>query len=312
MFGSLLMDRVKEGTAKGVLAMSLDGWTQAFQRRTEQIAFPEFPAPGIRRFTFEAGGTHGWKISALQTIRSKPAPWKYVVVTGAPSWSKYWIPVMQALPHDREMVVVDRPGFGCSEPAMCVPDIRHQAEALMPLLQAEPGQRIVLVGKSYGAAIATLMAAAGPRPPVESLVLMAGYFGEFGPMAERLVGLGGRLLKAIPRDLRHAIMEVTGQRQQLPYMLEALARLNKPIHVFHGDKDDYAPMDVAERLVSSVRTRRPVRFTKIENGSHFLNEGTPSEMVAWLESSIPTKKGFNWPAIHLPGLQMPQRTPQTV
>jgi pimeloyl-ACP methyl ester carboxylesterase len=305
------MERVKEGTAKGVLAMSLAGWTQAMQRKTEQLTFPEYPAPGIRRFTFQSGGDHGWKISAIQTIRAKPAPWKFVVVTGAPSWSKYWIPVMQALPQDREMVVVDRPGFGCSEPATCVPDIRLQAEALTPLLQAEPGQRIVLIGKSYGAAIATLMAGAAPRPPVEALVLMAGYFGEFGPMAEKLVGLGGKLLKAIPRDLRHAIMEVTGQRPQLPYMLEALARLNKPVHVIHGERDDYAPMEVAERLVSSVRTRRPVRFTKVPNGSHFLNEGSPAEMAELLESCIPHRRGLAWPSLRLPQLQMAERTPQT-
>lgn len=312
MLGRLFVDQVKEGTAKGVLAMSLAGWTQAWKSKADQLTFPEFPAPGIRRISFQAGGDWGWKISAIQTIRSRPAPVKYVVVTGAPSWAKYWMPVMQALPMDREMVVVDRPGFGCSEPAVCVPDIRTQAEALSPLLKAEPGQKIILVGKSYGAAIATLMAASAPRPPVESLVLMAGYFGEFGPMAERLVGLGGRLLKMIPRDLRHAILEVTGQRQQLPYMLEALARLNKPVHVIHGDKDDYAPMAVAEKLVSSVRTRRPVRFTKVEGGSHFLNEGSPQEMVALLESCIPAKRGLGWPSFRLPNLHMPERTPQTV
>lgn len=295
---------------KGVLAMGLASVSIAVQRRTEMVLAPEFPAPGVRRFTFEAGGGHGWKISALQTVRSKPAPWKYVVVTGAPSWSKYWIPVMAALPQDREMVVVDRPGFGCSEPANCVPDIRMQAQALAPLLHAAPGQRVILVGKSYGAAIATLMAASAPRPPVEGLVLMAGYFGEFGPTASRLVGVGGKILKMIPRDLRHAIMEVTGQSQQLPYMHEALARLNKPIHVIHGDRDDYAPIDVAERLVAQARTRRPVKFTRVPGGSHFLNEGPPERLIALLETTIPAGRKFPWPKIGLPLFEMPGRTPQ--
>ena len=303
------MDRAKE-TTKGVLAMSLAGWSQAVQRKAEKLTFPEYPAPGVKRISFEAGGGWGWRISALQTVRDQPAPVKFVVVTGAPSWSKYWIPVMQALPADREMVVVDRPGFGCSEPATCVPDIRTQAEALMPLLQASfPGQKIILVGKSYGAAIATLMAGAAPRPPVEALVLMAGYFGEFGPTAEKLVGLGGRVLKMIPRDLRHAVLEVTGQAKQLPYMHEALARLNKPVHVIHGDRDDYAPMVVAERLVASVRTRRPVKFTKVPGGSHFLNEGPPQLMVEMLESTIPAKGGLRWPEIRLPNF-LPAREAQ--
>jgi pimeloyl-ACP methyl ester carboxylesterase len=291
--------------------MSLAGVSAAVQRRAEQFAFPEFPASGVRRITFEAGGGHGWRISALSTIRDKPAPWKYVVVTGAPSWSKYWIPVMQALPKDREMVVVDRPGFGCSEPQTCVPDIRLQAEALSPLLTAAPGQRIILVGKSYGAAIATLMAGSSTRPPVEALVLLAGYFGEFGPTAKRLVGLGGQLLKMIPRDLRHAILEVTGQAPQLPYMHEALARLKKPIHVIHGDRDDYAPIEVAERLVAQARTRRPVHFTKVPGGSHFLNEGPPQRLIDLLETAIPKNRGFAWPRFAMPNFNGPEQAPQT-
>jgi len=304
------VERTKDRT-KGVLAMSLAGVSSAVQRRAELLTFPEFPAPGVRRFSFEAGGGHGWRISALQTVRDKPAPWKYVVVTGAPSWSKYWLPVMSALPSDREMVVVDRPGFGCSEPATCVPDIRLQAQALAPLLQAEPGQRIILVGKSYGAAIATLMASSSTRPPVEALVLLAGYFGEFGPTARHLVGLGGKLSKMIPRDLRHAVMEVTGQSQQLPYMHEALAQLNKPIHVIHGDKDDYAPFEVAERLVAQARTRRPVAFTRVPGGSHFLNEGPPQLLIDLLETAIPSRRGFGWPKVSLPSFELGQRTPQT-
>ncbi len=32
------------------------------------------------------------------TPRARPAPWKIVVVTGAPSWAEYWAPVLAALP----------------------------------------------------------------------------------------------------------------------------------------------------------------------------------------------------------------------
>jgi pimeloyl-ACP methyl ester carboxylesterase len=151
------------------------------------------------------------------------------------------------------------------------------------------------------------MAAGAPRPPVEALVLMAGYFGEFGPTAKRLVGLGGQILKLIPRDLRHAVLEVTGQAPQLPYMHKALAELRKPIHVIHGDKDDYAPLEVAEKLVAQARTRRPVHFTRVPGGSHFLNEGPPEQLIALLETAIPQKKGFPWPAFALPSFEISQQ-----
>ena len=108
----------------------------------------DYPDSMVRRTSFLAGGGHGWRLSALETPRDKPTPWKIVVVTGAPSWAEYWAPVMAALPADRQMVVVDRPGFAASEPLDCVQDIRIQAEALAPLLDAAPGQKVLLVGQS--------------------------------------------------------------------------------------------------------------------------------------------------------------------
>src|ERR1700712_1634947 len=164
----------------------------------------DYPETVLRRTSFTASGL-GWKISALETPRAKPAPWKIVVITGAPSWAEYWAETLAELPQDREMVVVDRPGYGASEPLHPVPDIRVQAEALAPLLATRPGQRILLVGQSYGAAIAAIMAAANPGK-VAGLVLLSGFFGETGPTARWLIEMGSKALKVIPRDLRHAVM----------------------------------------------------------------------------------------------------------
>src|SRR3954469_2919378 len=110
----------------------------------------DYPDSVVRRTSFIAGGGHGWRISALETPRDQPAPWRIVVITGAPSWAEYWAETMAALPQDREMIVVDRPGYAGSEPAHPVTDIRLQAEALAPALQAGRGQKVLLVGQSYG------------------------------------------------------------------------------------------------------------------------------------------------------------------
>jgi pimeloyl-ACP methyl ester carboxylesterase len=227
-----------------------------------------------------------------------------VVVTGAPSWAEYWADTMVALPPDREMVVVDRPGYAGSEPLHPVHDIRVQAQALAPLLKAAPGQKVLLVGQSYGAAIAAIMAAEHPGR-VASLVLLSGFFGEAGPTARWLIDMGARTLKMIPRDLRHAVMETSGQRPQLVHARRALTQLNIPIHMIHGDKDDFAPIEVAERLARETPTRRPIRFVRTPGASHFINDGPAQELIAALESCLPPRRNWTFRLPRLPAFSWP-------
>ena len=286
---------------KGVLGL---GWAcieSAATGRTEHLpTSKDYPETVMKRVTFEAGGGIGWKISALTTVRERPAPLKIVVVPGAPCWAEYWAPVLAALPQDREMIVVDRPGFAASEPATCVPDIRLQALALSPLLEAAPGQKILLVGQSYGAAIATVMAARSPKP-LAAVVLLSSFLGHTGPTARFLVDLGMRVLSLIPRDLRHAIIEVSGQETQLVHMRQALKRLHVPVHVIHGDADDFAPIEIAERLVKEARTRGPMRFVRVPGANHFLNDGPVEVLLSALECCIPAPAPAR-PAFKLPSL----------
>jgi pimeloyl-ACP methyl ester carboxylesterase len=266
----------------------------------------DYPETVLRRTSFIAGGGHGWKISALETPRDAPAPWKIVVITGAPSWAEYWAETMAELPQDREMVVVDRPGYAGSEPLHPVQDIRVQAEALAPLLKAAPGQKVLLVGQSYGAAIASIIAAQNPGK-VASLVLLSGFFGEAGPTARWLIDMGSKALKMIPRDLRHAVIEAAGQRPQLEHAKAALAQLSIPIHMIHGDKDDFAPIEVAERLARETPTRRAIRFVRTPGANHFLNDGPAEALIAALESCLPRRQLWTFRLPKLPSFGLLRR-----
>jgi pimeloyl-ACP methyl ester carboxylesterase len=286
---------------RGVLGLGWACFESAAAGRTEHVpTSKDYPESVMRRVTFTAGGGLGWKISALMTPRARPAPLKIVVVPGAPSWAEYWAPLLAAMPQDREMVVVDRPGFAASEPATCVPDIRQQALALSPLLEAAPGQKILLVGQSYGAAIATVMAARNPKS-LAGVVLLSSFLGEPGPTARFLVTFGLRALSLIPRDLRNAILEVSGQRAQLQHMRQALRRLNVPVHVIHGDADDFAPIELARKLVEETRARRPMAFICVPGANHFLNDGPVEVLMSALERCIPAPTPAK-PAFKLPAL----------
>ena len=288
----------------GVLGLGWACFEAAAFGRTEHAQTAEiYPETIIRHRKFQAGGGYDWSLSALETPRETLAAWKIVVITGAPSWAEYWAPVMAALPQDRQMVVVDRPGFAASEPFDCVPDIRVQARALEPLLEAPRGQKILLVGQSYGAAIAALMAANNPGK-VASLVMLSSFLGEAGPTARWLVEMGQKVLSLIPRDLRHAIQEVTGQADQLERLHRALGQLSIPVHVIHGDQDDFAPIEAAERLAEKVPTLRPIRFERVAGANHFLNDGPVEILLESLEACIPPAKApwrlptapkFSWP-----------------
>jgi pimeloyl-ACP methyl ester carboxylesterase len=291
---------------KGVLAMGWACFESAALKRTEHApTSADYPETVVRRTSFAAGGGHGWTISALETPRDKPAPWKIVVITGAPSWAEYWAETLAELPQDREMIVVDRPGYAASEPALPVTDIRTQAEALAPVLKAAPGQKVLLVGQSYGAAIASLMAANNPGA-VAGVVLLSGFFGEAGPTARWLVDMGAKALKVIPRDLRHAVIEVSGQRPQLVHAKRALMQLRIPIHMIHGDKDDFAPIKVAERLALETPTRRPINFVRTAGANHFLNDGPAEQLIAALEACIPRKTGWTFRLPKLPSAWLPR------
>jgi hippurate hydrolase len=73
------------------------------------------------------------------------------------------------------------------------------------------------------------MAEANPGK-VAGLVLLSGFFGEPGPTAKWLIDVGNKALKVIPRDLRHAVMEASGQREQLAHAKRALAKLKDQWH----------------------------------------------------------------------------------
>ncbi len=161
----------------------------------------------------------------------------------------------------------------------------------------------MLVGQSYGAGIASLMAANNPGK-VASLVMLSSFLGETGPTSRWLVEMGQKILHLIPRDLRHAILEVTGQADQLSHLHAALGRITVPVHVIHGDKDDFAPIETAQRLAEEVQTLRPIRFQRVEGANHFLNDGPVEVLLNCLEACIPAKpEPWRMPA--LPKLTWP-------
>lgn len=256
---------------------------------SEQERFPtsdSYPAGTMERTTFTAGVAEGWRISALKTPDRPDATWKVVVLTGTPSWSEFWAPVIAQLPHTREMIVADRPGFRESEPRSAVRDLAKQADALSPMLETHPGERVVLIGQSFGAPLATLMAQRY-HDRVAAVVLVSPYFGDRGPTARRMLGVGSVVQGLLPRDLRNSISEVHAQSQQLPEVWTALRGLDQPLVFIHGDDDSFVPLAASQRIAAEYNHT----LITIPGGDHFLNACCVPALLQAVEQAIAEAEG---------------------
>ncbi|MBL8537663.1 MAG: alpha/beta hydrolase [Hyphomonadaceae bacterium] len=240
-----------------------------------------YPPGTMERTEFVAGVSENWRISALQTPARGDADWKVVIITGTPSWSEYWAPTIAALPPTREMIVADRPGFRTSEPEDAVRDLAKQADALAPMLAAREGQRVLVVGQSFGAPVAALMAQRYPDQ-VDAVLLVSAYFGDRGPTARRLFGAGRLFQGVLPRDLRNSISEMSAQEAQLPAVWRAFEALPQPVVFIHGDADTFVPLDADQRIAQDHGRRLIV----VPGGDHFLNACCVPALLEAMEAAI--------------------------
>jgi pimeloyl-ACP methyl ester carboxylesterase len=245
-----------------------------------------YPPGTMERTAFTAPVPEAWRISALATPARTDATWKVVIITGTPSWSEYWAPTIAALPTNREIIVADRPGFRTSEPEGAVRDLTKQADALAAMLETRPGERVLLVGQSFGAPVAALMASRYPDR-VHALVLVSPFFGDRGPTARRMIGAGRLFHGVLSRDMRNSITEVVAQTEQLPAVWTALRGLEQPIVFIHGDDDTFVPLEASQRIAAEYGHT----LVTVPGGDHFLNACCVPALLGAFEQAIAEAEG---------------------
>jgi pimeloyl-ACP methyl ester carboxylesterase len=200
----------------------------------------------------------------------RPGGQRIIFVHGSPGTAEEWAAFLSDVPEGRYALAVDRPGFGDSgeEPVV---DLRTQAKAVEPLLATTGGDGVVVVGYSYGGAVALQLAVDYPDR-IAGLLLIASAADptreEVHPLQE-LAAL--EFFEALlPRELANANAELLALRPELEELAGHLAQIEVPVTVVQGLSDTLVPPENAayiREMLSSVGTMRVIF---VEEADHFL------------------------------------------
>jgi pimeloyl-ACP methyl ester carboxylesterase len=194
---------------------------------------------------------------------------RVILVHGTPGSATDWLDLLLDPPPGVELLAIDRPGFGHSEPHGPVTSLAAQAAALEPLLVQRDGRWPVLVGHSLGAPIVLQLAATRPER-VGGVVLLAGALDpalEEWQWFNRVALALGPLLS---RPLRNSNAEIRPLRRELETLAAGLSRVRCPVVVVHGRKDTLVPFANVEYARRTLASAAGLRVIDLPEGDHFL------------------------------------------
>jgi len=196
-----------------------------------------------------------------------------VFIHGTPgSWDNFARLMANRVLLDRaQLVALDRPGFGESQPGQAEPSLKRQAAAVATVVRAAAADgTALLVGHSLGAPIAARVAVDFPAL-TSGLVLVAP---SIDPALEYLWWIQRPadwpfLAWLVPADLRTCNRELLPLRGELEELLPRWSGIRVPVTVIQGEDDSLVPAanaDFAQRHL----TQAPLVVKRIQGVDHFI------------------------------------------
>ena len=151
------------------------------------------------------------------------------------------------------VLIVDYRGYGLSDGSPSEKGLYLDAEAAFDHLVTERGldsaQDIVLFGRSLGVGVASEMAT---RHAVRCVILESGF-----------TSIIGMARATRPDWLAYVLMPLIRARYDT---LSKMARIQSPVMIVHGDRDEIVPFQMAEQLFEAAS--EPKRFHAIRGATH--------------------------------------------
>jgi pimeloyl-ACP methyl ester carboxylesterase len=181
--------------------------------------------------------------ATLSYLRSGDAKGpRLILVHGTPGSANGWTDYVLQPPKGVEVVALDRPGFGRSEPEGALTSLSAQAAAVVALFPSD-GRPVVLLGHSLGGPIVAQVAAEHPEAVAAVVLLSASLdpaLEEIHPMQH--VGLWWPVRAMLPRAMRNANDELMDLKPELERLATLLPQIKSRVLIVHGDKDDLVPV----------------------------------------------------------------------
>ena len=169
------------------------------------------------------------------------------------------------------MISVDRPGFGGSGYGVVERSMVKQCDDITPLLdKVGAGQRVIVVGYSYGGPMAFRLAMDHPDKVTDIFIIA----GSVDPEEEhtkwfQYVAEWPLVNRAVPTDLTVANREIRALKADLVDMLPRWKDITQPVTFIQGDADELVPPANADFAETQLTHSASVNIVRIPGANHF-------------------------------------------
>jgi pimeloyl-ACP methyl ester carboxylesterase len=210
---------------------------------------------------------------------------------GQPGSARDWRGLEAELNGQFDTLAIDRPGY---TPGTLPGGIAHSGEAAVAALDGAGLGRALIVGHSFGGAVAAWLAVHHPER-VEGLVLVAPAANVasllpvdrvlaapvIGPLVSAAMLTGASLALRSGRLRSRATLKavVTEQRalmHEIPLLDDELHLIATPTTIVFGSEDQVVPPDATKRLARQISG---ARLVKLEGAGHLLPWEHPKEIA---------------------------------
>lgn len=213
--------------------------------------------------------------------------WRVIAIPGAPSRFLLFMRLLALAPIDLDFTVVMRPGYapsGGRSPAPVL-DFEDQVAAIAPLLERDDQRPTILLGVSYGGALA--LKCALDHPDRIAGVITSGMLVREPHKHVRLAARAGGapwLRELLPAHTDTARRELAARRRQFEALAERLPSTRQPVTIVHGNRDWVVPCASAAELRGLFAPNADIVLKHIEGGTHYLECERPRLILSEIDA----------------------------